>query len=171
MSVYSGKPFTRETWVRCLVDLKTAFPKLPNGYWQLILNRMGDKGFTDRKLIDATKHLIDTCPYPEPAPANFLDFDKKIEMISEFEMNEKATREGKDIRRFYDNIEIEGRSYWTPKGNAGRYNLPLWKTRPVDNTPRAAKHVERWKNRNTEPGKWKGVFDDILKRNAKNDHD
>lgn len=60
----------------CVIRLKKSFPKLPQGWYEILSEMIDSEGFTDQRLIDATTNLIRTCPYPEPTIANILSFDK-----------------------------------------------------------------------------------------------
>lgn len=66
-----------QTWL-----VLSAFPKLPNTFADILMERALEKGFTDNRLIDAINNVIDNCIYPEPTLANFLSFDKRAKIYN-----------------------------------------------------------------------------------------
>ena len=76
ISIYGKGQVTPETLALCILTIKKAFPKLPIEWYDIMSLMITEDGFTDKRLIDATKNLIRTCIYPEPTIANFINFDK-----------------------------------------------------------------------------------------------
>jgi len=77
---------------KCLADnvikLKKAFPKLPNGFYDILEQMLDEERFTDSRFTDAVNNLIKTCAYPEPTIANILGFDKKKKLYTWHELAE-----------------------------------------------------------------------------------
>lgn len=80
VSLYGEGVVTPKILANCFVALKKAFPKLPDGWYDILEKLLDTEKFTDQRLIDATANLIKTCVYPEPTIANILGYDKKMKL-------------------------------------------------------------------------------------------
>ena len=76
ISLYGKGKVTSRVLADCVIRIKKSFPKLPDGWYEMLNEMIDLEGFTDQRLADATLNLIKTCPYPEPTIANILSFDK-----------------------------------------------------------------------------------------------
>lgn len=56
------------------------------GFFDMFDVRLRANGFTVQRLSDAIAHVIDTCPYPTPSLANFINFDKVMKHRTYAEM-------------------------------------------------------------------------------------
>lgn len=88
--------------------LSTAFPTLPEGFYDILLERIKENGFSDQRFQDAVSNLIDTCPYPQPTIANIISWDKKIKLYTYCEVVEKVN-EGHSMHDFQ---KMEGKKTW-----------------------------------------------------------
>lgn len=107
ISLYGEGQVSPEALAGCFVDLKKAFPKLSDGWYDLLEKFLDAEKFTDRRLMDATQNLIKNCVYPEPTIANILGFDK----LSKLWTYEEALAFSNDFsterrRIFWDGLEI-----------------------------------------------------------------
>jgi hypothetical protein len=70
----------------CIIEqvkrIKLAFPSLPEGFYDMLTDRIKDLQLPDQQLIDAVNNLIDTCVYPHPTIANILTWKKSIKLYS-----------------------------------------------------------------------------------------
>ena len=81
ISIYQGElniPFA----INQTLKLKKAFPNLPEGFYDILLERVKETGFTDKRLKDAIDTLIDNFIYPTPAIANIIGFDKRVKLYT-----------------------------------------------------------------------------------------
>lgn len=78
LSVYTGELKPQTVLGSIQEKIKATFPALSTDFFDIFMERVKDKGFTDQRLKDAVNHVDDTCPYPTPTLANFLSFDKRI---------------------------------------------------------------------------------------------
>lgn len=101
----------------------SAFPELPNTTIQLILERAKEKGFSDQRLTDAVNQVIDTCRYPNPKPADFLSFDKRVQILT---YNELCDQVAKGVASFetQTRILINGKGYWVRTIDKEMHNIP-----------------------------------------------
>jgi hypothetical protein len=81
ISIYSGEFDLSQAAIECK-KLHTAFPSLPAGFFDILIDRMKDNGFSAQRTSDAIKNCIDTCEYPTPTIANIISWDKKIKVYS-----------------------------------------------------------------------------------------
>ncbi|MFA5458012.1 MAG: hypothetical protein WC261_10320 [Synergistaceae bacterium] len=85
LSAY-GDRLTKEGILKYTKTIRDAFPELPSGFYDVLAERIKEKGFTDRRLADAVGHVVDTCIYPRPTIANFIGYDRQIRLYTYQEM-------------------------------------------------------------------------------------
>ncbi len=122
ISVYKGE-LTGKGIAQGMALAKRGFPALPPSFFEMLIERAKAKGFSDKRLMDAIYHVIDTCPYPTPALANFLSFDRKIKMYDYPQFCSLVT-EGYAKWENYDRIKVGGTVFYVSKGDRARYNIP-----------------------------------------------
>jgi hypothetical protein len=113
LSLYVDE-LTEHVLVENLAKIKAAFSQLPTNFYTILMNRLKDKGFTDQQLIDSVNNVIDTCVYPVPTIANFINFEKKVRLFTYNEMTKKVHDSGGDssIWDMHDKRNIDGIVYW-----------------------------------------------------------
>lgn len=87
VSIYRDD-LTTEGILENMKTIKRAFPSLPLDFYDLLIDRLKAKGFTNDRLNDAVIHVIDTCKYPVPTIADFLSYDKKILKVTTKKLDE-----------------------------------------------------------------------------------
>lgn len=122
LSLFKGK-LTLKTVIEQNIKIAKAFPELNDSWFELFNERIKENGFTDERLIEAVKFVIDTFHYKNPNIANFISYDKRIELLTERELTLKADKEGISIRKLYELVDIDGKPYYTLKSNIGKYGL------------------------------------------------
>ena len=122
LSVYHGD-ITQENFVRSVARIKVAFPDLNKEFYQLLKERIMEKGFSDQRLTDAVNHVIDTCLYPTPTLANFLSFDKRVKLITYQELCTLIGK-GEATMDAYERMRINGKVFFVRKDEKRLYNLP-----------------------------------------------
>jgi hypothetical protein len=80
ISIYGEGKVSSKILANCFGDLKKAFPKLPDGWYDILEKLLDVEKFTDQRFIDATLNLIKTCVYPEPTIANILNYNKYLKL-------------------------------------------------------------------------------------------
>ncbi len=88
LSIYSDEALDQFTFAHGVKDLKSAFPKLTPGWYDLLKKRVKEKGFTKKRFYDSVNHTIDNCIYPEPTIAQILSFDVSVKAYSYYEILE-----------------------------------------------------------------------------------
>ena len=68
--------------MKCVKKIKDTFPALPAGFYDVLMDRIKDKNFSDKRLQDAINNVIDNCVYPTPTIANIISFDKRIKLYT-----------------------------------------------------------------------------------------
>lgn len=116
ISLYGQGKVSTKVLANCFIDLKKTFPKLPDGWYDILEKMLDEEKFTDKRLIDATNNLIKTCIYPEPTIANILGYDKKQKLYS-YEDILEITKDYSAYQRglFWDSLEKYG-NFWIKKG-------------------------------------------------------
>lgn len=122
ISVYKGE-LTGKGIAQGMALAKHGFPALPPSFFEILIERAKAKGFSDNRLKDAICHVIDTCPYPTPALANFLSFDSKIKLYDYAQFCSLVTQ-GHVKWEGYDRIKVSGAVFYVSKGDRARHNIP-----------------------------------------------
>ena len=114
----------------CIAEIKKAFPRLSLGWYDVLEQMLDDEGFSDQRLIDATKILIKTCQYPEPTIANIIGYDRMIKVYLYDELltiaKDYSPNERGIFLRCFDMIDFYGELRWAKKEDVARFNLKKW---------------------------------------------
>jgi hypothetical protein len=123
ISIYKGE-LTSKCITECIAKVKLAYPRLQPGFFDLLIEDIKELGFTDKRLIDAIKHVRRTCPYPEPTIANFLQFDKTLTLYNYREMTIRVTEKGFS---FDDHCKIKKNNqvFWIEKSEMAKHNITV----------------------------------------------
>lgn len=111
ISAYKGE-LTAPGVTENMAKIKAAFPGLHIGFYAVFAERIREAGFTDERLGDAVKYVIDNCIYPSPTIANFLAYDKRIKLFSYVDMLDKVHTGGAQVWEYYGKRKIDGVVYW-----------------------------------------------------------
>lgn len=98
LSVYRGNLTTKAVIVESK-KVKAAFPQLPQGFYDVLADRLKANKFTDQRLQDAVNHLVDNFRYPTPTIADIVSFDKRIKLYTYSQVAERVNS-GRDMRDF-----------------------------------------------------------------------
>lgn len=77
VSRYKGV-LTEKGIVEGVAVISKTFPALPVGFFDILIDRIKACRFSDERFHDAIVNVIDTCHYPTPTIADFIQFDKRI---------------------------------------------------------------------------------------------
>jgi hypothetical protein len=125
ISVYTDQQFTVKTELDCVRQLKNAFPSLPIGFYDILHDRIVDNGFSEQRLKDAVKNLIDTCVYPTPTIANIISWDKRVKLYSYNEMTDLVMKYGASTWNEYGKREVNDKVFWINKAEALQYGIDI----------------------------------------------
>ena len=82
LSIYNDS-LTPECLSSQIAKVFKAFPNIDDkDYFNILKDRFIKNNFTDNRVKDAVNHVIDTCVYPKPAIAEFLQYDKSIKLLT-----------------------------------------------------------------------------------------
>jgi hypothetical protein len=123
ISLYHG-----ELTAKCVVDqtakIAKAFPLLTPGFYDMLSERIKDKGFCDERLKDAVSYVIDNCPYPTPTIANFISYDRTVKFKTYDEMCKEALTSDSIWREWlavkYPDMP---KTVWVHANDVQKYNL------------------------------------------------
>jgi len=124
ISTYQGG-LSAKNVIKNIAKIKIAFSNLPIEFYDLLNTRIKEKGFSDEQFRDAVNHVIDTCVYPQPTIAQFLSFDKKVELFT-YEQMLKKNDEQRGIMRYYTSVEINGGRLFVSNENFKKYPFKKW---------------------------------------------
>jgi len=87
--------------------IKFAFPALPVEFYDILCERLKEKGFDDARLSTVVNGVIDTCKYPTPTIAHFMMYDEELTCPFGFEF-------GKDHKIYggCEECEIYNQKVW-----------------------------------------------------------
>ena len=124
LSAYQGK-FSEKGWKACASMIRAAFPKLDKEFYIILKNRIADLKFNDQRLVDSVKSVIDNCEYPEPTIANFIKFDKSIELLDHQQFLRRNDEMNGKASDYYKAVSIENVDFplWAHVRDILLYNL------------------------------------------------
>jgi hypothetical protein len=102
--------------------LKQAFPQLPAGYYDVLLERIKENGFTDQRLKDAINYLVDNFTYPTPTIANVIGFDRRVKLLTYGQLLEVQERTGRAFED-YCKVRRKGKLFWISKAEKEMYHI------------------------------------------------
>lgn len=120
ISIYRDS-FNVSQAINQFAKLKQAFPQLPTGFYDVLLDRIKDKGFTDQRLKDAINNLIDNFTYPVPTIANVVSFDKRIKLYTYSDLTD-AVSNGRNWKDF-TKVKRNGKTFWITVTDKETYNI------------------------------------------------
>ena len=123
VSIYNDAPLEPKVFLNNVLIIKKAFPNLPTDFFDILDDRVKANGFSNQRLMDAVAHVIDTCPYPLPAIAEFISFDKKVKAYTYNEICDLITN-GDKISN-YQMIKYSDRPkpVWIHINDVSQYNI------------------------------------------------
>lgn len=127
ISAFTGVS-TEEIQVQQIAKIKQAFPSLDITFFQVLLGRVRDLGISDERLKASVNNVIDNCQYPTPTIAQFISFDKSIEILDYNQWVKKNDELHGKISMFYKSIKLPGvdKPYWAKITDIQKYNLELF---------------------------------------------
>jgi hypothetical protein len=105
LSKYSPGHLEPELMIKQIHKAKCAFPANPPEFWDVLMDRLIEKGFTNERLRDAVDYVIDTCQYPTPTAANFLSYDRLEKLYTYNEVCDMVTRDGYDMKKCFEKVQ------------------------------------------------------------------
>lgn len=90
ISLYTDDPAGVKDIIKAATVIKKSFPSLPQGFYDILGDRIRANNFTAQRLRDAVTHVIDNCVYPTPTIANFISFDRTLKFKTHEEMCKEA---------------------------------------------------------------------------------
>lgn len=93
LSRYEPGILTKAEMVEGIALIARTKPKLSPALSEFIVEAMRDENWSYQKMKDAVKHVAKNCPYPEPQPADYLNYDIFDELYTYAQMMEKVGRD------------------------------------------------------------------------------
>jgi hypothetical protein len=123
ISIYGEGEIEQKTWMDNVAKIKKAFPKIKPEWIDILAERIKDKGFTNERFDDAVNKMIDTCPYPEPTIAEVLNYDHRVECLSQMEFLDKRNRQGVSLESEYTKADINGDLHYVKNKDFKEYGF------------------------------------------------
>jgi hypothetical protein len=123
LSLYRGS-LTTNCVIQNTIKIKSSFPALPEGFYEIFSDRIQDCGFTDERLNDAVNNVIDTCIYPTPTIAQFISWDKRVKVYKYPDIIKMLDDDPKAFDR-YQRIELDGlpEAVWIHINDIAKYGI------------------------------------------------
>lgn len=104
LSKYPHGHLEPEFMIKQIHRAKCTFPANPPEFWDILMDRLIEKGFTNERLRDAVNYVIDTCQYPTPTAANFLSYDRLEKLYTYNEVCDMVTRNGYNMEKDFEKV-------------------------------------------------------------------
>lgn len=101
--------------MQCVKSIKLAFPELTPGFYEILIKRIRANGFSNKRFERSVQHVIDNCLYPRPTIAEFLKYDRSVEIFSYDKVLQILNDTGPTIWKLLEKIEIDGNHFWIYK--------------------------------------------------------
>lgn len=130
VSIYGKGQVDKDVWGKASIVIKKTYPLLSNDFISVLYERMQEHEFTNERCLESIKHVIDNCVYPTPTIANFVSFDKHIELLTYPQMLKKNDElQGRGFK-YYSAVDFGlSKPLYTSNVNVEKYKLKRWTTR------------------------------------------
>jgi hypothetical protein len=92
LSLYTGEPANPRDIARCMATLKTAFPNMGNGFFDVLSERVTSNKLTRERLRDSVNWILDNFKYKELTVADVIRYDKRARLYTYDEVSSMVTR-------------------------------------------------------------------------------
>jgi len=122
------KTCTEVVQVQQVAKIKQSFPQLETSFFQVLLGRVRDLEMSDDRLAAAVNYVIDNCIYPTPTIAQFVGFDKSIELFDYQQSVKKNNELHGYFHKFHKAIRLQGheKPFWAKVVDIEAYKLELF---------------------------------------------
>lgn len=108
LSRYEPGILTKAEMVEGIALIARTKPKLSPALSEFIVETMRDENWNYQKMKDAVKYVAMNCPYPEPQPADYLNFDIFDELYTYAQMIEKVGKNAYLTTNFFEFVRKVG---------------------------------------------------------------
>jgi hypothetical protein len=95
VTIYVPDEISIQAQIEAVKTLKNAFPALPMGFYDIMIDRMRANGFNEQRLMDAVANVIDTCVYPTPTIATLISWDRRVKLYTWAEVTDMIDKGAK----------------------------------------------------------------------------
>ena len=113
INIYTDKQAERKEIANKIAELCIAFPKMEEGFWTILTERIVANNFTAERLKNAVDHVLDNFQYKELNIADIIKFDKRVKLYTGHEFM-SAQASGISPNDFEKRV-IENETYWIKK--------------------------------------------------------
>lgn len=115
ISLYTDEEASLSDIAVSMYRLRTAFPNMENGFFNILAERVAANRFTSKRLADAVNHLIDNFGYKNILVSDLIRFDKKVRLYTYEEATIYATTNSVALDKVFVRREIDGVMYRVKK--------------------------------------------------------
>ena len=135
LSIYKDSLLRPETYVIGERMLKERFNNLNEEMSIILLDRVKEHGFTNKRFMDAVKFVLDTHKFPTITPADIIQFDNVLNLRTWEQVSFEGKEFGSTIWQYYKPTEVKGKCYYIHIRELEKYNitLPGYKPKPATN--------------------------------------
>jgi hypothetical protein len=115
LSLYDDRQALPETVAKASLYLQRAFPKMEEDFFNILSERILANKFTEERLRDAVRHVVDNFHYKELNVADIVSYDRRVKLYTGAEfMN--AQMNGTHCSKFEKRV-IDGEIFWVLKSD------------------------------------------------------
>lgn len=132
LSIYHGE-LTAQNTIKNVAKLKKAFPQLSENFYDVLLERFKEHKFSDERVEASINHVIDTCIYPQPTLAQFIEYDKNVKIYNYHDMIKIQNETGMAFK-MHTKIRLPNvsRPMWARNEDVEKYQLLVWEPEKKD---------------------------------------
>lgn len=126
LSIFANEPpAPPEDIVVATMKLATAFPKMEQGFFDILAERIVKRGLSKGRLQYAIDYVLDNFTYQRMTIADVMSIDRRVQVWVYEDMINEARRNGRttdDYTQLF--IGEEPKPYWVHKADKARFNIP-----------------------------------------------
>ncbi|MCL1936858.1 MAG: hypothetical protein FWF52_00475 [Candidatus Azobacteroides sp.] len=112
ISAYSDGLAEKKEIATGIAKLCAAFPKMEQGFWSILTERIVVNNFTKKRMRDAVGYVLDNFRYKELNISDIIQFDKRIKLYSYYDVYRMT---GQVPHPDFEKREINGNSFYVKK--------------------------------------------------------
>ena len=113
VSIYKSEEASTQKLIWAAKVLRACYPETPKEAFEIIIDKLKEKGWGDVRITDAVNHVIENHVYRTINPANILSYDKRKKLYRYADVLNEINKEYKWEQ--FEKVEVAGVKYFQKK--------------------------------------------------------